>query len=109
MAVPAGSNEIGVIPELLRTLDLAGAVVAIDAAGCQIENARIGREQGGHYLLAVKGNPIRTIFSHQLLSKRRFFAEFAGLNEPAVEELLPAGSGPPARRTSTSTLKPRLR
>ena len=56
VAVPDGSNEIGVIPELLRTLDLAGAIVTIDAAGCQIENARLIRGQGGHYLLAVKGN-----------------------------------------------------
>jgi predicted transposase YbfD/YdcC len=55
-AVPEGSHEIAVIPELLRALDLAGAIVTIDAAGCQVENARIIREQGGHYLLAVKGN-----------------------------------------------------
>lgn len=54
--VPDGSNEIGVIPELLRALDLAGAIVTIDAAGCQVENARIIREQEGHYLLAVKEN-----------------------------------------------------
>jgi uncharacterized damage-inducible protein DinB len=38
-----------------------------------------------------KVNTIRTILVHQLLSERRFFAEFAGLKEPAVEELLPAG------------------
>jgi predicted transposase YbfD/YdcC len=56
VAVPDGSNEVAVIPELLRTLDLAGALVTIDAAGCQAENARIIRAQGGHYLLAVKGN-----------------------------------------------------
>ena len=56
VAVPDGSNEIGAIPELLRTLDLAGAIVTIDAAGCQVENARIIRGQGGHYLLAVKDN-----------------------------------------------------
>jgi predicted transposase YbfD/YdcC len=56
VAVPDGSNEVGAIPELLRALDLAGAIVTIDAAGCQVENARIIREQGGHYLLAVKGN-----------------------------------------------------
>jgi predicted transposase YbfD/YdcC len=56
VAVPDGSNETGVIPELLRVLDLAGALVTIDAAGCQVENARLIREQGGHYLLAVKGN-----------------------------------------------------
>lgn len=56
VAVPDGSNEIGVIPELLRTLDLAGAIVTIDAAGRQVENAEIIRGGGGHYLLAVKDN-----------------------------------------------------
>ena len=54
--VPDGSNEIAAIPELLRTLDLAGAIVTIDAAGCQVENARIIRKREGHYLLAVKDN-----------------------------------------------------
>jgi uncharacterized damage-inducible protein DinB len=39
-------------------------------------------------------NTIRTIFTHQLLSERRFFAEFGGLDEPAVEELLPTGERP---------------
>ena len=56
VAVPDGSNEIGAIPDLLRTLDLSGAIVTIDAAGCQTENARLIRSQGGHYLLAVKDN-----------------------------------------------------
>jgi predicted transposase YbfD/YdcC len=55
-AVADGSNEIAAIPEPLRTLDLAGAIVTIDAAGCQLENARVIRERGGHYLLAVKDN-----------------------------------------------------
>jgi hypothetical protein len=41
-AVPDGSDEIATIPELLRTLDLAGAIVTIDAAGCQVEDARMG-------------------------------------------------------------------
>jgi predicted transposase YbfD/YdcC len=56
VAVPDGSNEIGTIPELLRTLDLAGAIVTIDAAGCQVANAEIIRSRGGHYLLTVKDN-----------------------------------------------------
>jgi predicted transposase YbfD/YdcC len=56
VAVPEGSNEIAVIPDLLQTLDLAGAIVTIDAAGCQKGNAEIIRAGGGHYLLAVKGN-----------------------------------------------------
>jgi uncharacterized damage-inducible protein DinB len=38
-----------------------------------------------------KTNSIRSILVHQLLSERRFFAEFAGLDEPQVEDLLPPG------------------
>jgi uncharacterized damage-inducible protein DinB len=41
-----------------------------------------------------KTNAIRTILTHQLLSERRFFAEFAGLQEPPVEALLPPGEHP---------------
>ena len=39
-------------------------------------------------------NTIRTILVHQLLSERRFFGQFVGTEEPAVEELLPAGDRP---------------
>jgi predicted transposase YbfD/YdcC len=55
-SVADGSNEIAAIPELLRVLDLKGAIVTIDAAGCQTAIAGQIREQGGDYLLAVKGN-----------------------------------------------------
>ena len=41
-----------------------------------------------------KTNPIRTILVHQLLSERRFFAQFVGTEEPPVEELLPPGEKP---------------
>jgi hypothetical protein len=50
-----------------------------------------------------KTNPIRTILVHQLLSERRFFAQFVGTEEPPVEELLPPGESRSSRRTSTST------
>jgi predicted transposase YbfD/YdcC len=56
VAVPEGPNEIAVIPDLLQALDLAGAIVTIDAAGCQKENARIIRDGEGQYLLCVKAN-----------------------------------------------------
>jgi predicted transposase YbfD/YdcC len=55
-SVADGSNEIAAIPALLRVLDLKGALVTIDAAGCQTAIAGQIREQGGDYLLAVKGN-----------------------------------------------------
>jgi uncharacterized damage-inducible protein DinB len=41
-----------------------------------------------------KTNPIRTILIHQLLSERRFFAQFVGTEEPPAEELLPYGDKP---------------
>jgi hypothetical protein len=42
----------------------------------------------------IKTNTIRTIMVHQLLSERRFFAQFVGTFEPPVEELLPIGEKP---------------
>jgi predicted transposase YbfD/YdcC len=50
------SNEITAIPRLLAMLELHGAIVTVDALGCQKEIAATIRERGGHYLLAVKGN-----------------------------------------------------
>jgi predicted transposase YbfD/YdcC len=50
------SNEITAIPELLGLLDVSGAVVTIDAMGCQREIAGLIREGGGDYVLAVKQN-----------------------------------------------------
>jgi hypothetical protein len=44
-----------------------------------------------------KANPIRTILVHQLLSERRFFAQFVGTEEPPVEDLLPSGEKPVAQ------------
>jgi predicted transposase YbfD/YdcC len=50
------SNEITAIPDLLAVLDLAGAVVSIDAMGCQTAIAHQIVEQQGDYVLALKGN-----------------------------------------------------
>ncbi len=54
--VPEGGHEITTIPDLLAALDLAGTVVTIDAAGCQAEIVRPIRDQGGDYVVTVKGN-----------------------------------------------------
>ena len=50
------SNEITAIPELLDMIDVKGANVTIDAAGCQKEIAKKIREKEGDYILALKGN-----------------------------------------------------
>src|SRR6476620_9949988 len=49
------------------------------------------------FRLHARSSSIRQILTHQILSERRFFAEFIGLTEPAVETLLPSGDAPPAR------------
>lgn len=50
------SNEITAIPKLLRMLELEGAIVTIDAMGCQKAIARTIIEQGADYVLALKNN-----------------------------------------------------
>jgi predicted transposase YbfD/YdcC len=56
VVVAEKSNEITAIPELLQLLDVTGAVVTIDAMGCQKEIAAQIRQGGGDYVLAVKQN-----------------------------------------------------
>jgi len=50
------SNEITAIPALLETLILADCIVTIDAMGCQTDLAEQIVDQGGVYILRVKGN-----------------------------------------------------
>lgn len=50
------SNEITAIPELLRLLDIQGAVVTIDAMGAQTEIAQRIVANEADYLLSLKGN-----------------------------------------------------
>jgi predicted transposase YbfD/YdcC len=56
VVVDAKSNEITAIPELLRLWDVSGALVTIDAMGCQKEIAARIRQGDGDYVLAVKQN-----------------------------------------------------
>lgn len=50
------SNEITAIPRLLKLIDISNAVVTIDAMGCQKEIAETIVEEGGDYVLQLKGN-----------------------------------------------------
>jgi len=52
----AKSNEITAIPKLLKMLELSGALVTIDAMGCQTKIAKAIVDAGADYCLAVKGN-----------------------------------------------------
>lgn len=50
------SNEITAIPKLLDLLTLEGAIITIDAMGCQREIARKIVDKKADYILALKGN-----------------------------------------------------
>ena len=50
------SNEITAVPELLRSLELAGCIVTLDAMGCQKQIAREIIDADADYVLALKGN-----------------------------------------------------
>ena len=52
--VDAKSNEKTAIPTLIKSLDVRGALVSCDAAGCQLANADLIVEKQGHYLIALK-------------------------------------------------------
>ena len=86
VSVADGSHEIAAVPELLRVLDLAGAVVTLDAAGCQKDIARQIRDQGGDYLLAVKGNQPALRAAVVAAFDRAAEGEFAGCNQHEAAE-----------------------
>lgn len=50
------SNEITAIPELIKSLNLQGAVVTIDAMGCQKKITSAIVDQKADYTIQVKGN-----------------------------------------------------
>lgn len=54
--VAAESNEITAVPELLRAIEIEGAVVTVDALNTQKEIAARIREKKADYVMALKGN-----------------------------------------------------
>ena len=50
------SNETTAIPKLIKTLEIKGCVVTIDAMGRRKKTARQVVKQGANYVLAVKKN-----------------------------------------------------
>ena len=56
LKVDGKTNEITQIPELLKQIAIAGAIVTIDAMGCQKDVAAAIVEQEADYILTVKDN-----------------------------------------------------
>lgn len=56
VAGESGSNELGALPKLLDILELKGAIVTLDALGCQKNIVSQIVEKNGDYVIGVKGN-----------------------------------------------------
>lgn len=80
VATDAKSNEITAIPELLKLLDLEGAVVTIDAMGSQKDIATGIVQEKGEYVLAVKEDQ-----PHLFEDIRQAFDEALEHGEPGVD------------------------
>ena len=98
VATDAKSNEITAIPELLELLDLEGAVVTIDAMGCQKEIAAKIVGGGGEYVLAVKENQ-----PHLYEDIKRAFDEALDQGEPGIDFTECQTEGPRKGRQETRT------
>jgi predicted transposase YbfD/YdcC len=85
VAVDAKSNEITAIPALLELLELNGALVTIDAMGCQKEIARTILARGGHYALTVKENQEHLLDDIQRTFEQALDTDFAGMEHDMYE------------------------
>jgi predicted transposase YbfD/YdcC len=100
VAVEGKSNEITAIPRLLELLDLEGALVTIDAIGCQKGIAAKVVAGGGDYLLAVKGNQGRLLEDIQATMGRALDGDLPP-HQVATVTLPGAGHGRQEERTCT--------
>lgn len=105
VSVPEGSNEIAAIPELLDVLELKGAVVTLDAAGCQKAIAQQIRARGGDYLLAVKGNQPALHAAVEAVFDRACATDFAAVTHDGHAEV-DDGHGRHEERYTTVILDP---
>jgi predicted transposase YbfD/YdcC len=85
VAVDAKSNEITAIPALLDLLDLGGAIVTIDAMGCQKAIAQKIIDRGGDYILTVKENQEHLRADIQQAFLQASERDFAGLEHDTYE------------------------
>ena len=103
--VADGSHEIAAVPELLATLELRGALVTLDAAGCQKSIAAQIRGQGGDYMLAVKGNQPALQKAVRAAFDRACEADFEGVTHDG-HEAVEGGHGRHEERYTTVIYDP---
>lgn len=91
-AVAEKSNEITAMPEVLKLLDIKGAVVTVDAMGTQTEIAAQIVKAGGDYVMAVKQNHPTLCNSIQLALDEMILEKFVGV-EHVYHETTESGHG----------------
>jgi predicted transposase YbfD/YdcC len=85
VAIDAKSNEITAIPRLWELLELKGALVTIDAMGCQKAIAQKIRDRGGDYVLTVKDNQEHLLEDIQNALAEAYEVDFAGYEHDTYE------------------------
>jgi predicted transposase YbfD/YdcC len=85
VAVDEQSNEIPAIPKLLELLDLHGALVTVDAMGCQKAIAAKIVTGGGDYVLTVKDNQGHLLADIRAALNQAYETDFAGLEHDSYE------------------------
>lgn len=85
VAVAEKSNEIPAIPQLLELLDVQGALVTLDAMGCQKEIAAKIVARGGDYVLTVKDNQPTLLAEIQACFAQGLDNDFAGMQHDSYE------------------------
>ena len=91
-AVEEKSNEITAVPELLKMLDIKGAVVTVDALNTQTEIASQIVKGGGDYVMAVKDNHPTLCDAIQRNLNEMILEQFAGV-EHVYHESTQGGHG----------------
>jgi predicted transposase YbfD/YdcC len=102
VATDTKSNEITAIPELLKLLDVQGAVLTMDALNCQKEIARQIIQDGGDYLLVVKDNHPTLHAQIQSLLDEAHLEQFASVQHDAHRQVSAEQGRKEIRRTCCS-------
>lgn len=85
VAVDEKSNEITAIPALLDLLDIRGAIVTMDAMGCQKAIAEKIVAQKGAYIMTVKDNQPHLLEDIQQAFVEAAEVDFAGMEHDTYE------------------------
>ena len=100
------SNEISAIPELLTALDLKGAIVTLDAMGCQRAIATRILKRGADYLVTLKANQGKKFTAVQELCAATCFSR-SPLHRPVHDEFDDGHRRLVRRRVSSARMLPR--